>query len=119
MAIKSLTHYFDYKSPYAYLAQDETFLLEKEYNIRVDFLPLTLDIPQYLGSAEVDKDGQGEREKKERDSGLYVQDRPYGPRARGHRDLLAGICRWCWACYMQNLCCIVRDMVRRSIYQEI
>ena len=25
MAITSLTHYFDYKSPYAYLAQEETF----------------------------------------------------------------------------------------------
>ena len=64
MAIKSLTHYFDYKSPYAYLAQDETFLLEKEYNIRVDFLPLTLDIPQYLGSAEVDKDGTVKNEER-------------------------------------------------------
>ena len=64
MAIKSVTHYFDYKSPYAYLAQDETFLLEKEYNIRVDFLPLTLDIPQYLGSAEVDKNGNVKNEER-------------------------------------------------------
>ena len=54
MPIRTITHYFDYKSPYAYLAQEETFQLEKEYSVSVDFLPLTLDIPQFLGAAEVD-----------------------------------------------------------------
>ena len=43
--IKSITHYFDYKSPYAYLAQEETFRLQDEFDVLVDFIPYTLDIP--------------------------------------------------------------------------
>lgn len=58
MPTRAVTHYFDYKSPYAYLAQEETFQLEKEFPVSVDFLPLTLDIPQFLGSAEVDAAGK-------------------------------------------------------------
>ncbi len=58
MAVTTLTHYFDYKSPYAYLAQEETFQLEDEFAVTVDFLPLTLDIPKFLGSAEVDGAGK-------------------------------------------------------------
>jgi 2-hydroxychromene-2-carboxylate isomerase len=55
--IKHITHYFDYKSPYAYLAQEETFRLQEEFDVHVDFIPYTLDIPSYLGSAEVDEAG--------------------------------------------------------------
>ena len=58
MPIRTIAHYFDYKSPYAYLAQEETLQLEKDYPVSVDFLPLTLDIPQFLGAAEVDDTGQ-------------------------------------------------------------
>jgi 2-hydroxychromene-2-carboxylate isomerase len=58
MAITTITHYFDYKSPYAYLAQEETFRLQDEFDVEVDFLPYTLDIPSYLGSAEVDDTGR-------------------------------------------------------------
>ena len=58
MATTTITHYFDYKSPYAYLAQAETFQLEDEFDVTVDFLPLTLDIPKFLGSAEVDDTGK-------------------------------------------------------------
>lgn len=58
MTVQKITHYFDYKSPYAYLAQEETFRLEDEYNVEIDFLPYTLDIPSYLGSAEVDEAGR-------------------------------------------------------------
>lgn len=58
MPIRTIVHYFDYKSPYAYLAQEDTFQLEKDYPVSVDFLPLTLDIPQFLGAAEVDDTGQ-------------------------------------------------------------
>ena len=58
MAIKTITHYFDYKSPYAYLAQEETFRLQDEFDVQVDFIPYTLDIPSYLGSAEVDDTGR-------------------------------------------------------------
>lgn len=54
----TITHYFDYKSPYAYLAQEETFRLQDEFDVVVDFLPYTLDIPSYLGSAEVDAAGK-------------------------------------------------------------
>jgi 2-hydroxychromene-2-carboxylate isomerase len=58
MTSKTITHYFDYKSPYAYLAQEETFRLQEEFDVQVDFLPYTLDIPSYLGSAEVNDAGQ-------------------------------------------------------------
>jgi 2-hydroxychromene-2-carboxylate isomerase len=58
MAIKMITHYFDYKSPYAYLAQEETFHLQEEFDVQVDFVPYTLDIPSFLGSAEVDEAGR-------------------------------------------------------------
>jgi 2-hydroxychromene-2-carboxylate isomerase len=55
---KLVLHYFDYKSPYAYLAQEETFQLERDFEARVEWLPYTLDIPSYLGSAEVDENGR-------------------------------------------------------------
>lgn len=58
MSSKKISHYFDYKSPYAYLAQEETFRLQEEFDVEVDFLPYTLDIPSYLGSAEVDDTGR-------------------------------------------------------------
>ena len=58
MAIKKITHYFDYKSPYAYLAQAEMFQLQDEYEVEIDWLPYTLDIPSYLGSARVDASGK-------------------------------------------------------------
>jgi 2-hydroxychromene-2-carboxylate isomerase len=58
MALEKITHYFDYKSPYAYLAQAETYQLAQDFDITVDWLPLTLDIPSYLGSAEVDSTGK-------------------------------------------------------------
>src|SRR5262245_38135806 len=58
MAIKTITHYFDYKSPYAYLAQEEIFRLPEDFAVEVDFLPYTLDIPSFLGSAEVDAAGR-------------------------------------------------------------
>jgi len=58
MAIKKITHYFDYKSPYAYLAQAETFQLQEDYDVEIDWLPYTLDIPSYLGSARVDENGK-------------------------------------------------------------
>ncbi len=50
-------HYFDYKSPYAYIAQEDTFALAARPGIEVEWRPYTLDIPQYLGSARVGDDG--------------------------------------------------------------
>lgn len=56
--IQRITHYFDYKSPYAYLAQEATYQIAQDFDITVDWLPLTLDIPSFLGSAEVDATGK-------------------------------------------------------------
>ena len=50
--------YLDVKSPYAYLAKDPTWQLEQDFGIEVDFRPLTLNIPSFLGSARVDKSGK-------------------------------------------------------------
>jgi 2-hydroxychromene-2-carboxylate isomerase len=57
-APKIVTAYSDYKSPYAYLAKDLAYALEDEVGCRIEWLPYTLDIPSFLGSAEVDADGQ-------------------------------------------------------------
>lgn len=56
MAETRIAHYFDYKSPYAYLAQEETLRLHEEFG--VDFRPYTLDIPSFLGAAELDEKGR-------------------------------------------------------------
>lgn len=58
MALEKITHYFDYKSPYAYLAQEATYRLARDFDIEIDWLPLTLDIPSFLGSAAVDASGK-------------------------------------------------------------
>ncbi len=50
--------YFDIKSPYAFVAKDPTYALADELGIEIDWRPLTLDIPSYLGSARLDKGGK-------------------------------------------------------------
>ena len=50
--------YSDYKSPYAYLAKDLVYELERDTGACIDWLPYTLDIPAYLGSASVDAGGK-------------------------------------------------------------
>ena len=50
--------YINYKSPYAYLAKDLAYELERDFPVRVDWLPYVLDIPSFLGSARVDDTGQ-------------------------------------------------------------
>ncbi len=57
-----VAHYFDYKSPYAYLAQEESFRLASEFGVDMEWIPYTLDVPSYLGSAEVDDSGKVLRE---------------------------------------------------------
>jgi 2-hydroxychromene-2-carboxylate isomerase len=52
-----VTVYTDYKSPYAYLAKDLAYEPEQDYPIQLDWRPYILDIPSYLGSAQVDSDG--------------------------------------------------------------
>lgn len=53
-----LTVYVDIKSPYAYLAIEPTRRLARQCGIAIDWLPLTLNIPDYLGSARLDGDGE-------------------------------------------------------------
>ncbi|MEZ5815664.1 MAG: DsbA family protein [Hyphomicrobiaceae bacterium] len=50
--------YTDYKSPYAYLAKDLVYDLERDTGAVIDWLPYTLDIPSYLGSAKLGQDGR-------------------------------------------------------------
>jgi 2-hydroxychromene-2-carboxylate isomerase len=47
-----ITLYTDYKSPYAYVAKAGADRLEDEFDVELDWLPYTLDIPSYLGSVE-------------------------------------------------------------------
>jgi 2-hydroxychromene-2-carboxylate isomerase len=44
--------YIDYKSPYAYLAKDPTYELEREFGIEFTWLPYILQIPDFLGTVE-------------------------------------------------------------------
>jgi 2-hydroxychromene-2-carboxylate isomerase len=53
-----LTVYSDYKSPYAYLAKEQTYALAADLPITVEWKPYILDIPQYLGPARVDAAGK-------------------------------------------------------------
>jgi 2-hydroxychromene-2-carboxylate isomerase len=55
---RTVTVYTDYKSPYAYLAKDRAYELERDFPVRLDWLPYRLDIPNFLGSARVDDTGR-------------------------------------------------------------
>ena len=50
--------YMDFKSPYAYMALAPTYQLEADFGMAIDWRPLTLDIPSFLGSARVDDKGK-------------------------------------------------------------
>ena len=52
-----ITVYSDYKSPYAYLAKDLAYELERDFPVRLRWLPYVLDIPSFLGSARLDAAG--------------------------------------------------------------
>jgi 2-hydroxychromene-2-carboxylate isomerase len=56
--LRTVAVYTDYKSPYAYLAKDLAYELERDFPVRVDWLPYRLDIPSFLGSARVDDNGR-------------------------------------------------------------
>ena len=53
-----LTVYIDVKSPYAFIALEPTLALEHELGLQFHWIPLTLDIPSYLGSAKKNDAGQ-------------------------------------------------------------
>jgi len=57
MKPRTIKVYSDYKSPYAYLAKDPAYDLERETGAKLEWLPYTLDIPAYLGSATLDAGG--------------------------------------------------------------
>jgi len=56
-----LAVYIDLKSPYAYLAIDPTRAMAARLGVPIDWRPFTLDIPSYLGSAKLDKEGRVSR----------------------------------------------------------
>jgi 2-hydroxychromene-2-carboxylate isomerase len=53
----TLTVYTDYKSPYAYLANDLVHGLAASVPVNIVWRPYVLDVPQYLGSAVIGPDG--------------------------------------------------------------
>ena len=55
--MRRVTIYTDYKSPYAYLAKDLAYELERDRQVQLEWLPYVLDIPSFLGSARVGTDG--------------------------------------------------------------
>jgi 2-hydroxychromene-2-carboxylate isomerase len=52
MATRDLRIYIDFKSPYAYLAKDPTYELEREFGVEFRWLPYVLRIPEFLGTVE-------------------------------------------------------------------
>jgi 2-hydroxychromene-2-carboxylate isomerase len=49
--------YIDFKSPYAFLAIEPSIIFAKKNKLDINWLPYVLDIPEYLGSAKVDNEG--------------------------------------------------------------
>ena len=52
MEAKPIKLYFDYKSPFAYLAKDEAYQLEEDYQVRVEWLPYVVNIPEVYGDLQ-------------------------------------------------------------------
>jgi 2-hydroxychromene-2-carboxylate isomerase len=55
---RMLIAYIDYKSPYAYLAKDLVYELERDLPVHIDWRPYNLAIADFLGSARVDDSGR-------------------------------------------------------------
>jgi 2-hydroxychromene-2-carboxylate isomerase len=56
--LRTITIYTDYKSPYAYLAKDLAYGLERECPVKVEWRPYVLDLASRYGSAVVDAGGR-------------------------------------------------------------
>ncbi len=52
MAAVTVLLYSDYKSPYAYVHKAAAYRLERDFDLSLQWLPYTLDIPSYLGNAD-------------------------------------------------------------------
>ncbi len=61
--LEKLIVYFDYKSPYAYLAVRPARGLAAEFGLAIDWRPYTLRIPEYLGAVDSRNDHQWRRVK--------------------------------------------------------
>src|SRR5258707_12727238 len=55
---RTVTVYTDYKSPYAYLAKDLAYQLERDCRVHIDWLPYILDIPSFRGWDRLDAEGR-------------------------------------------------------------
>jgi len=53
---KTIDVYIDFKSPYAYLSVEPARHLARDFAVTLNWLPYTLNIPDFLGSARVDDD---------------------------------------------------------------
>src|SRR3982751_1355032 len=52
MAKPRVRIYTDYKSPYAFVANQRLFELEEKYGVELEWLPYTLRIPEFMGTVE-------------------------------------------------------------------
>ena len=52
MEAKPIKLYFDYKSPFAYLAKDEAYQLEEDYQVQIEWLPHVVNIPEVYGDLQ-------------------------------------------------------------------
>ena len=52
MVAPAITVYFDYKSPFAFLAKDLAYQLAEEEGITLEWRPFTLNIPDFLGGLD-------------------------------------------------------------------
>ena len=50
--MRDLLFFFDYKSPYSYLALDSVYRLESQYDLNVEWIPFVLDIAATFGRVE-------------------------------------------------------------------
>ncbi len=50
MQARTFKLYIDYKSPYAYLAKDPAYQLERDTGVEIEWLPYILDIPAISGA---------------------------------------------------------------------
>ncbi|HJU15547.1 MAG TPA: DsbA family protein [Stellaceae bacterium] len=55
---RTLVVYIDYKSPYAYLAKDLVYEIERDLQVPVDWRPYDLNLAEFMGTARVDDSGR-------------------------------------------------------------
>ena len=52
MARPRVRVYTDYKSPFAYIANNRLFEIEQELGVELEWRPYTLRIPEFMGAVE-------------------------------------------------------------------